>query len=434
MHFARKPLQLVFMAVAALAMTAVVGCGSSSKSPSSAGSTSGTAGAAGGSSATGSTIVIGQMTTGATSASPTTTNVPQEVLKAWVDWTNSHGGLSGHPVKLIAMADTAQPGLSESDLQTMINDHVVALVGVDEPATDSSWKSIIDKNNIPVIGGVAYDAPVWSVDPHFYPTGPQVSQDFWGAIWVAKNLGHIQKAGIINPNNGAVSRAGAALAVAAAKDQGVNVVASLLANGTALNYDAECLTIKNNGGQAIIDGGMPLTVLTASCARQGFHPVISFIDSFGISPSLAASDAKDLNGIFSDLTGFPVVQEFPQTATFFQALGQYYPSLVSGNRELLETAVDGGTSNAALAWDGGVALAKAVANAGVAASAPVTSADIIRGLSMFHGETLGGIVAPLTYGNGTVPNIGAPCTFAEEILNGKLIAPRGLQYACNGTP
>ncbi len=56
------------------------------------------------------------------------------------------------------------------------------------------------------------------------------------------------------------------------------------------------------------------------------------------------------------------------------------------------------------AFEAAQAFAKAVENADIPVTATVSRADLIRGLSKFKDEKLGGTSPPLTYGDGTSPN------------------------------
>jgi hypothetical protein len=60
---------------------------------------------------------------------------------------------------------------------------------------------------------------------------------------------------------------------------------------------------------------------------------------------------------------------------------------------------------------GGEGFIKAIENANIAASATATNDDVIRGLSMFNKETLGGLTVPVTLSDGTKPNPQNECIF-----------------------
>jgi branched-chain amino acid transport system substrate-binding protein len=113
---------------------------------------------------------------------------------------------------------------------------------------------------------------------------------------------------------------------------------------------------------------------------------------------------------------------------FNAALKKYHPEYAVGGakHDQFSDALCSG-------WVGGIGFAKAITNANVAASATATNEDVIKGLSMFNKETLGGIAPPLTFSDGSKPNAQVTCTFLYKWDNLKLIStpgPDGL-WTCN---
>jgi hypothetical protein len=51
----------------------------------------------------------------------------------------------------------------------------------------------------------------------------------------------------------------------------------------------------------------------------------------------------------------------------------------------------------------------------------VTTADVIKGLSQFKDETLGGSNPPLTYSDGTAPNPQVKCFYLYKIKGAKYV-------------
>ena len=64
----------------------------------------------------------------------------------------------------------------------------------------------------------------------------------------------------------------------------------------------------------------------------------------------------------------------------------------------------------------------------------MTHDDLIRGLSMFKNETLGGISPPLTYSNGTTSNPQVLCFYLYKTVNSQAgfetIPPHTLSLSC----
>jgi len=159
---------------AACALLLLAAC-SSSKSSSTATTTAGTAAA--GSTApaanqpTGSPIVIG--TLGALSG-PTYAQLGDEqdlssTPKAWVAWTNAHGGIDGHPVKLDIIDDAGDPGRAVAAAHQLVADHVIAIVYDFDVGIELGYVNYLEQQGIPVVGGQDYDA-VWEQNPDLFPT------------------------------------------------------------------------------------------------------------------------------------------------------------------------------------------------------------------------------------------------------------------------
>lgn len=99
-------------------------------------------------SASGTPIVLGSVGT----YSATTgnfTNAGKPAIEAWADWVNAHGGINGHPVKLIVKDNMNDEAQAVSEVQQLVQqDHVVVFVSNqdgslnwDMPPTCSSSRS-----------------------------------------------------------------------------------------------------------------------------------------------------------------------------------------------------------------------------------------------------------------------------------------------------
>ena len=100
----------------------------------------GLVGAQAGSAATASTWVIGNIGTysGGNSSNFIGGNLS---LEAWADYTNAHGGINGHKVKVISDDDAGSPSTALNDVKQLVNnDHVLAIVG-DNSGEDASFQN-----------------------------------------------------------------------------------------------------------------------------------------------------------------------------------------------------------------------------------------------------------------------------------------------------
>jgi hypothetical protein len=95
--------------------------------------------------------------------------------QAWIDYTNAHGGVEGHKIKVITLDDKGDPG------QTLLNfealwgqDHVLAIIG---GGTYTPW-SYVKQNNVVVLAtsggsgsrGFASYYPTWFTTGSLSPT------------------------------------------------------------------------------------------------------------------------------------------------------------------------------------------------------------------------------------------------------------------------
>jgi len=405
------------LALAAVVMVSgLAACSSSSKK-----STTTTTTGGGSAAPTGTPIVIGQLET-QSSGTAGNTKVGQTTLTAWVDWTNAHGGLNGHPVKLITKNDNADPAQAQTALNSLINDdHIVALVGQNATATEPTWVNLMISSKIPVIGGPAYDT-AWFTKPYFYPTTTSVPTTVWGEIYAAKNAGGKSLASLLC-NNSTVCLGAVPLFTAAAKDQNMPVVYNETASATATDYTAQCLAMKSSKADTVI-AFVNNQLLASNCKQQGYSPTYIGSESSITQTALQATPAFE--GLTGPSSSFPWWQEFPQTSEFFDAMKAYAPAYAPGGSQYASQA-SGVLSSV---FSAGVVFANAMKNAAVPAGQQVTSADVVRGLAMIQNSTNGGYTPVVSYGDGTTPSKYVSCFWLYKVVNAKYTSINGLSTTC----
>ena len=404
----------------------ITACSSSKKSSTNAPpATSAPAGATGGSSsatgstgstaapATGTTIAIGviETETGGAGATANTT-LAVDTVKAWADWTNAHGGLAGHPVKVYSANDNNDPAQAQSALNTMIHsDHIVALVGHDSAGTQPTWDKLLSDAGVPVIGGPAYSTD-YNTNPDLYATMTTVETAVYGGEYVVKQEGYSKQA-LLQCNNQSVCVAAVPLIKLGAKALGIDMVYAQTASDLATDYTAQCLAMKSSGAQ-VVEPTVNNNLLAANCKQQGFNPVyVVADDSFTIA---GIKSTPSFEGAIGFRQAFPTRQEFPQTSEYFDAMKQYGSAYMPGGSKSDQNI---GLISAG-AWSGAYVFGEGVTNAKVPAGQAVTTADVKRGLALIpQGSTNGGYTPPVYYGNGTtVPEKAIPCFWTDKIVNG----------------
>jgi branched-chain amino acid transport system substrate-binding protein len=387
----------------------------------------GSAGAAS-SKPTGTPIVIGTIET--QTGTPGTTGrvtTGTDIMKVWAKWTNAHGGVSGHPVQVIALNDNADPAQAKTDLSTLVEqDNVLAIVGHDASTTEPTWGPYMLAHRTPVIGGAAYSAN-WFTNPMFYPATTTVVSNIWAQVYLAKQL-------VKNPRIAyllcltTVCQGALPIEAAAAKQLSIPIVYNQTADSAAVSYTPQCLAMKAAGAN-VVQPDVNNVLFIRDCQRQGYRPLV-IATNYGPIPSNILANPKQLAGQVGPAPAFPPFEQFPATKAYFSALKAYAPQYLPGASAYVNTNMQAAVD----AWVAGQAFAKAIANAAVPASATVTRADLIRGLSMFKGETLGGITPALTYGDGTTPSPQVKCFYEYKTVNSKVgyvtIPPHKLVLTC----
>ena len=380
-------------------------CGSSTKASNGTATTiSGGTVAGGAASPTGTPLVIGSIVSETSAAG--SSNQGSEIVNAWVKWTNAHGGIEGHPVVDYFVDDKSDPAQGVAAAKDLVeNKHIIAIVGSNS-VTEEDWAPYVLAQKIPVINSSLIDA-LWFTNPMFYPLGGTVVTNIWGQMKSAA-VGGAKTVGIVLCTEDAACAQAQVLFKNDAQSVGLKVVLNTLASSTAVSYTPQCLALKAGKAEAVAAFVTNVGGFARDCARQGVKPL--WINS-SLGPTLSVIKANPLLGnTVGSTPNFtclaPASPSVPLSEDFVQAVKQYAPSLAPGGSQY-DTVSDGVCS----AWVGGEGFAKAITNANVPASATATSQNVITGLSMFKGETLGGLTVPVTLSDGTKPNPQNPCIF-----------------------
>lgn len=373
--------------------------------------------------ATGTPLVIGSIQDETASGVSGSSTQGADALEAWTKWTNAHGGINGHPVKLIILDSKSDPAVGLADAQTLVqSDHAIALVGIGG-ATDQTWASYMLSQKVPVIGGQQIDAE-WFTNAMFYPVGGTVISDIWG-IEKAAALEGVKKAGVLLCTSTPACAQAEPLFKTDATSVGIDLVYDSAASATQPSYTAECLAMKESGAQAIA-AFVNDVVLARDCARQNYDPKWQNADGGpGVSTVEASSALGDSVGSSDHF--LCLGPQTSQIAEYTEVMKKYAPQWLPGGKKYATAATDSDCAD----FEAALAFRQAILNADIAPKATATAADVVRGLSMFKGETLGGYAPPLTYGNGTAPNSQEKCVYLYKMKGTKFLPLLGpTKYTC----
>jgi branched-chain amino acid transport system substrate-binding protein len=404
--------------VVALTVALVAGaCSSSSKHTStSPTSTSPSTAPSGSAQASGSPLTVGFICS-CSSAFGSAITIGRDVYKAWVNTVNASGGIEGHPVQLITEDDAATPGTSISQIQTLLSDHVVAIV--DWSAVDETWAATVQAAKVPVVGAELTEVPFYA-NPDFYSPGATEDAVPAAVALTAKAAG-ASKLGYVYCAEQAICAETSGLISQAAQKFGAPLIYKAAISATAPNYTAQCVAAQQAGVQAINNGDIDSVFerVATDCARQGYHPVYLSSGNSYESSMLSAPGIKDDSWYNSG--NLPLWASNPQVQAMNAAVNKYYPGQVGKpNTWAGESTVS--------TWASGLLLADAVKAGGLTATDTPTAAEITRGLEALKGDTLDGLAPPLTFAAGQPHPI--HCWFTFRIQNGVPSMGNGGNVTC----
>jgi branched-chain amino acid transport system substrate-binding protein len=398
------------MGLVATACLVFSACGSSSKSststtlPAGSSNTSGTSGTA---------YAVGVISSdsgsfGANTDNPTT-------VHDWVNYTNSHGGINGHPVKLYYFNDGDNAATALQDAQALIqNDHVLAIM--DGSFVDSAFEKYVDQAKVPVLSldgsAISY---LFVTDSNFFANSATDSIVTYSAAYAAKYAGASGMAYIYCAEDPGCVQSVPVIKVDGSA-VGIKIPYTAEISVSAPNYTAQCLAAKSSGAGALfVVTASPVEIerVAANCAQQGYTPIE--ITAGGSVPDNASTLPGFDHIVGSTNTFPPFLDSTPAMKLFHQVMGSY---LAHAQRSDEVGAV----------WTGMELFAAASANA----STSPTPQSIYNGLYALNGSTLGGLAPPLTFKTGQANPIN--CFYLVETIHGQATAPKGDTPVCATPP
>jgi branched-chain amino acid transport system substrate-binding protein len=401
------------IAALTVCLAVVAACGSSSKTTGASPSASASTG--GGSAPTGPPIKIG--TIGGYSGFNSEANLPgRQALLAWVSYTNAHGGINGHPVQLIVKDDAAVPAKSLTAAKDLIeNDHVVAIVGLNESGLEDAWAPYAASKKVPVIGGPA-NGESWLTNPNMFP-GSGTSFNTVALTSNAALIAGKKSYGVIYCAEVPACVRDATFGKPVAQKQGLTWGGSVAVSASATTYTAQCLQLKAEGAEAVFSASSidVATRFFANCTAQGYTPT-PINDPRNWTPQQLKNPVW--NGAILTSEGPLWFGDDPATQIFQAAMKKYQPTAI-------------GNSNGPIGWAAAVVFG-AAATAGIPAGATPTAAGILNGLyTLGPNYTAGGLIPPTTYTRGK-PATQKPCGWYAKVVNGALTTPEGPGMVCLG--
>jgi branched-chain amino acid transport system substrate-binding protein len=332
-------------------------------------------------------MIVGNVGTYTGPAGSSLADLPQG-LQVWAKWVNDKGGVNGHQVKLAVADDGGDPARHRALVQQLVETQgVIALVANGEVITGASSVEYLTQKGIPVIGNEG--GSDWFYNSPAYFTQVATGETYWKAVAssvaaVGKAEGKLKWASITCTEATTCGDANRMwTSEGEMKSQGLQPVYSARSSLAQPDYTAECLNARNAGAEILTMVMDAATVyrIAASCVRQGYRPI--FTEVAASSKTEHAADPNLSGGLISTLGHFVWTDgSTPATAEFQAAMKKYLGKTPGAGH--------------AAGWSAGRVFEKAAAGIGE----PPTAQGVLDGLWSFKGETLGGLVMPLTFTRG----------------------------------
>ncbi len=328
----------------------------------------------------------------------------EQTYEAWVDTTNKAGGIDGHKIKLTLEDDAGNPGTSVSDAQTLVSDHVDAIL--DFSIVDQAWASTVQASKIPVVGGDETETPYYT-SPDFYPEGQTNDSVTYANVLTAKKAGATNLGDLYCAEAPSCAE-GVPPIEAAGQKLSVPVVYNAEIAATAPNYTAQCVAAQQAKVSAIFvgDASAIISRVAANCAQQSYTPIwITEGEGFGLQMA-ATPGLKDK--LWSDYGTAPFFDHIPAISAMNKAVDKYYPGLRNNQNAWTQIAAE--------AWASGILLGDAVTASHIGTTGTPGPAEIVKGLQSLKNDTLQGMAPPLNFKAGKDHSI--DCWFTARVQNG----------------
>ncbi|WP_019878129.1 ABC transporter substrate-binding protein [Sporichthya polymorpha] len=336
-----------------------------------------------------------------------------------VQHINASGGLACHPVTLYAVDDGGDPSRAASHAQALLTTRkAVALVATFAPMSMSGIVPVVERHQVPMIGGDAID-PAWFANPLLFPQGAGLDALVEGGLRQTVQSGKT-KLGLLYCVEASLCTSIAKSIPDRAKAVGAEIVYSSAVSLTQTDFTAQCQNAKNAGVESFGMGvdGSAIARVARSCAALGYYP--QFASGGGvISPAQSKDPGIRRNTMTTSSGNAPwMLTDTPGLKEYHAALARYAPG----------TEADG---NSLSAWASMKLLEAAVQNLGPGAAAkPLTATDLRTGLGKVKNETLGGLAPPITFSPGQKAAPQIPCVYFELLTEKGWTAPNGSKAVC----
>lgn len=329
----------------------------------------------------------------------------RDAAAAWAKQVNARGGIDGHPVKLLIADNDNSAGNDVAHVRRLIeHEGAIAIINFHPAAGGADAVGpYAQDNKFAIIGGSGFE-PAWNKYVGMFPltTGDNEHTTAWAKAM--KEAGK-NKVASVHCTEGALCAERQKRWKQAAQRLGLEVVYEGQVSLAQPDYTASCTSARSAGAEAmlpILDGAGKLR-LARDCDRQGYNPLIINSAPANDAPAYA-------EGMIAPISSFPW---FLQSGS--PALDEYGAAMKKYTKSQAAFSTIG--------WTAGKLLERTLT--GRVSDQPQKS-DVLEGLYALKGETLGGLVQPLTFTRGK-PAPTVKCTWLATVKDGRWTAPIGMK-------
>jgi branched-chain amino acid transport system substrate-binding protein len=337
----------------------------------------------------------------------------QVATRAWAADINARGGLNGHPVTVLYADDGGDGARALAIARRMVEqDKVLFFLNLYQVTTADAVIPYLEEKKVPLImssGGLPDE------DHSEMVFNPMVGGDIgWVSIMAEalKALSDKRKIAVLYCRETKACPNGLRRLKENQQKLGVEVVYEAEVSIAQPDYTAEVIQARNSGAEVlanIADAASGIRIIR-SALRQNWRPVFLATQAANDDVTVKASDLK---GLITVTQGTAPYMDGPWMADYREAVAKYVPG-----------GPLGGTGAAGWA---GVKLVERIAPAW---GDDPTTQKVVDSLYALKGETLGGLIPPITFprnADRTRVNLcGVPLQFDGE----KIRAPFGNEFLC----
>ncbi len=331
--------------------------------------------------------------------------------KAWSADVNARGGLAGHPVKLIFGDDGGDPAAALAIAKRMVEqDKVVAFIGTYLVTTTPAVTPYLEQVGVPMIGGPGGNE-IEDHSPMVF--NPQIGSDeaLGHAIHLAvTSQSDKRKMAILYCREASSCKQQRDRALQFASLYGMTIVYEAQVSIAQPDFTAEVISARNAGAEIVtmLTDEQTIVRVARSAHRQGWSPVVTGT----YTANAEVMQTADAEGVLGMAATVPY-RSSPKMQPYLDAVARYVPDGALGGY-------------GATAWVQDKLIERL--SAGFADRNP-TTADYLDALYALRGETIGGLVPPITFNKGAHAHVNL-CGFPIKVVNAKLTAPLGENYVC----